>query len=264
MLFAHFISEKEKMWGVVEGNLLRVLEGNPFEEWNVTEKVVLLNDVTLLAPCNPTKIVGVGLNYRDHAKELGMKLPEVPVIFLKPPSAVIGHGQKIVYPSSTRQVEYEAELAVIIKKTARNVALYDADKYILGFTCANDVTARDLQKKDSQWTRAKSFDTFCPLGPYLAVDLQPDHLKIKLMVNGEIRQDSSTSEMIFNVVEIVSFVSSVMTLYPGDVIITGTPSGVGPLNVGDVVSVEIEGIGILTNEVVSDLQASYKNIIDKT
>lgn len=255
MLFAHFISKKEKMWGVVDGNLLLVLEGSPFEEWKVTEMMVPLNDVTLLAPCNPSKIVGVGLNYRDHAKELEMELPDVPVIFLKPSSAVIGHGQKIVYPSSTRQVEYEAELAVIIKRTAKNVALEDANQYILGFTCANDVTARDLQKKDSQWTRAKSFDTFCPLGPYLAVDLQPDHLKIKLMVNGEIRQNSSTSEMIFNVVEIVSFVSSVMTLYPGDVILTGTPSGVGPLKVGDVVSVEIEGIGILTNEVVSDLQS---------
>lgn len=251
MRFAHFVSQKAKMWGVVEGKLIRVLQGSPFGEWRATEDMVSLKDVTLLAPCNPSKIVCVGLNYRDHAKELGMMLPQIPVIFLKPPSAVIGHGQKIVYPSSSRQVEYEAELAVVIKKTIRNVPAEHVGPYILGFTCANDVTARDLQREDGQWTRAKSFDTFCPLGPFLAVDLKPDCLTIKLTVNGEIRQNSSTGEMIFPVAKLVSFISSVMTLYPGDVVMTGTPPGVGPLRVGDVVSVEIEGIGILTNEVVA-------------
>lgn len=251
MRFAHFIYQEAKHWGILEGELLKVLQGSPFGKWRATEDTVPLKDVTLLPPCYPSKIVCVGLNYRDHAKELGMILPKVPVIFLKPPSAVIGHGQEIVYPSSSRQVDYEAELAVVIKKTTRHVPVENVSSYIMGLTCGNDVTARDLQREDGQWTRAKSFDTFCPIGPFLAVDLDPDCLKIKLTVNGEIRQNSSTSEMIFTVAELVSFISSVMTLYPGDVIMTGTPSGVGPLRVGDVVSVEIEGIGILTNKVVA-------------
>lgn len=251
MRFAHFIYQETKHWGILEGKLLKVLQGSPFGEWKETEAMVSLSDVTFLPPCYPSKIVCVGLNYRDHARELGMMIPKVPVIFLKPPSAVIGHGQKIVYPSSSQQVDYEAELVVVIKKTTRYVPVENVSSYIMGLTCGNDVTARDLQREDGQWTRAKSFDTFCPLGPFLAVDLDPNCLKIKLTVNGEVRQNSSTSEMIFTVAELVSFISSVMTLYPGDVIMTGTPSGVGPLRVGDVVSVEIEGVGVLTNEVIA-------------
>lgn len=211
-----------------------------------------LGTVRVLAPCRPSKIVCVGLNYRDHARELGYSFPEEPVLFLKPPTTVIGPGEAIRYPAMARQVDYEAELAVVIGKTARRVRAAEAYEYILGYTCANDVTARDLQKKDGQWTRAKSFDTFCPLGPYIVTELDPGNCTISLYLNGERRQHSSTKEFIFDVGYLVSFISHVMTLYPEDVILTGTPAGVGPLRPGDTVVVEIEGIGRLQNQVVAE------------
>lgn len=197
----------------------------------------------------PSKIVCVGLNYRDHAAELKMELPRYPVLFLKPPSALIFNGDAIVYPPQTRELHYEAELAVIIRNRCKNVAEEEASKHILGFTCGNDVTARDLQKLDGQWMRAKSFDTFCPLGPEAISGIEPDNLEIKLLLNGEIKQSSNTSNMIFKVNYLISFVSRIMTLEPEDVILTGTPPGVGPMRVGDTVEIEIEKIGKLTNKI---------------
>ena len=196
------------------------------------------------------KIILVGLNYRDHARELKMPIPKNPIIFLKPPTTLIGNLDKIIYPKQSKRIDYEAELALVIKKTCRNIKSQDAKKYILGYTCLNDVTARDLQKIDGQWTRAKSFDSFCPIGPWIETDLDPSKLQIRCWLNNKLKQDSSTAQLIFPVEKLVSFISSIMTLYPGDVISTGTPSGVGPMQPGDRVEVEIEGIGKLTNQVV--------------
>ena len=212
-------------------------------------EVLALQDVQLLAPCQPTKIVCVGLNYAEHAQELKMELPEEPVIFLKPPSATLGPGGQIVYPASSQQVDYEGELGVVIGKRCKNVPAGEAEKYILGYTCFNDVTARDLQRKDGQWTRAKSFDTFASFGPWIA-SIDPTHVDIQTRVNGKTMQKSNTFDLIFEVPELVEFISGVMTLEPGDVIATGTPPGVGPLQKGDVVEVEIEGIGVLKNSVI--------------
>jgi 2-keto-4-pentenoate hydratase/2-oxohepta-3-ene-1,7-dioic acid hydratase in catechol pathway len=197
----------------------------------------------------PSKIVAVGLNYRDHAAELKMSIPETPIIFLKPPTAVIFNNEPIVYPPQTKELHYEAELAVVIKDRIKNIPPEEAFNHILGFTCANDVTARDLQRLDGQWTRAKSFDTFCPLGPEIVSGINPDNLKIRLFLNGEIKQSSNTSNMIFKVDFLISFISHIMTLEPEDVILTGTPPGVGPMGKGDRVMVEIEGIGKLENVV---------------
>ncbi|MDV0445078.1 putative protein YisK [Methanimicrococcus sp. At1] len=221
-----------------------------------------LSSVLVLPPVNPSKIVCAGLNYKDHAKELNMELPENPLLFLKPPSAILSHEGLIEYPTESGQVDYEAELGIVIGKTCRHVSADDAFDYVLGYTCFNDVTARDLQRADGQWTRAKSFDTFAPAGPFIVTPeelsqngLSPDNLMISCRVirneNEEVRQNSSTSEFIFNISELISFISSVMTLETGDIIATGTPPGVGELLVGDVVEVEIEGIGILRNTVVS-------------
>ena len=197
----------------------------------------------------PSKIVCVGRNYADHAKELGNAVPTEPIIFLKPPSAVNAPGGTIVLPPQSERVEYEGELAVVIGRQARNVVAAEWRDYVYGFSCANDVTARDLQKKDVQFSRGKGFDTFCPIGPSIETDLDPSSLRIRTRVNGETRQDGNTSQMIFPVPVILEFISSIMTLYPGDVILTGTPAGVGPLAAGDTVEVEIEGIGTLRNVV---------------
>jgi 2-keto-4-pentenoate hydratase/2-oxohepta-3-ene-1,7-dioic acid hydratase in catechol pathway len=248
MHLAQFYYRQRPAWGVVSEEGVRLISGSPYEDWNMTDELLSLDSLRLLPPCNPSKIVCVGLNYRDHARELGQGVPEEPILFLKPPTAAIGHRQRIIYPAASRQVDYEAELAVVIRSQMKDAGEDEARAGILGYTCGNDVTARDLQKKDVQWTRAKSFDTFCPLGPWLATGLDPGRLCIKLILNGETRQDSSTSEMIFPVARLVSFVTSVMTLFPGDVIMTGTPAGVGAMQPGDTVTVEIEKIGILTNE----------------
>jgi 2-keto-4-pentenoate hydratase/2-oxohepta-3-ene-1,7-dioic acid hydratase in catechol pathway len=227
-----------------------LLEGSVFDDArpNII-KSVDINDISLLAPAEPSKIVCAGLNYKEHAKELEMDMPERPVIFLKPPSAVIGPDDLIIYPDQTAQLEYEAELAIVIKKKVRSVTIQQSRDYILGYTCLNDITARDIQKQDIQWTRAKSFDSFCPLGPYIETELNPNNLTIKLSVNGIIKQLSSTSDMIFGIERLISFVSDVMTLMPGDIVATGTPKGVGPLKRGDSVDIEIEGIGRLSNKV---------------
>jgi 2-keto-4-pentenoate hydratase/2-oxohepta-3-ene-1,7-dioic acid hydratase in catechol pathway len=203
----------------------------------------------LTTPIAPTKIVCVGRNYADHAKELGNEAPPEPILFLKPPSAVIAHEATIVRPAISQRVDFEGELAVVIGRTAKHVKAAGWRDYVLGFTCANDVTARDLQKKDVQFTRGKGFDTFCPLGPHIESDLDVSDLRIATRVNGETRQDGRTSQMIFSCGALVEFITAVMTLVPGDVILTGTPAGVGPLNAGDTVEVEIEGIGVLRNAV---------------
>jgi 2-keto-4-pentenoate hydratase/2-oxohepta-3-ene-1,7-dioic acid hydratase in catechol pathway len=198
---------------------------------------------------HPTKIIAIGLNYLDHAKELNMDIPEYPLIFMKPPTAVIGDGEIIIYPPQTQELHYEGELGIVIGKKARNLSVEEAQDCIAGYTCSNDVTARDLQRLDGQWTRSKSFDTFCPLGPRIVKNIDPTNLAITTRVNSVTKQNSNTNQMIFNAYKLVSYISAIMTLLPGDVISTGTPPGVGELQVGDVVEVEIEGIGILRNTV---------------
>ena len=197
----------------------------------------------------PTKIVAVGRNYAEHAKELGNETPAEPIIFLKPPSALLSHEGTIVRPPQSQRVDYEGELALVIGTRARNVRADRWRDVVQGFTCANDVTARDLQKKDVQFTRGKSFDTFCPLGPHIETDLDPGDLSLVTRVNGQVKQNSRTSKMVFACPVLIEFITAVMTLEPGDVILTGTPSGVGPLSAGDTVEVEIEGIGTLRNHV---------------
>jgi 2-keto-4-pentenoate hydratase/2-oxohepta-3-ene-1,7-dioic acid hydratase in catechol pathway len=238
-------------YGVVEPEGIRVHQGTPFVAWEPTEVLLAFDDVHLLAPVFPTKVVCVGRNYADHAAEHGVAVPDEPVIFLKPTTAVIGPGAAIVLPSEAREVHHEAELAIVVGRVAHRVAAEDASGYILGYTAANDVSARDLQKKDGQWTRAKGFDTFCPLGPAIETEVDPIDLRITCSVNGELRQEASTADMVFGVGEIFAFVSRVMTLLPGDVILTGTPAGVGPIRPGDRVEVEIERIGLLANPVVA-------------
>lgn len=208
-----------------------------------------LEDVKILPPIYPSKVVCVGLNYQDHAAELDMDLPDEPVLFLKPPTTVIGPADPIIYPPESRQVDYEAELAVIVGQNAHKISADDASNYIAGYTVLNDVTARDLQQKDGQWTRAKSFDTFCPLGPWMETDLDPANQRISMRVNGELKQNSNTRNMIFPVEELFSFISHIMTLNPGDVIATGTPPGVGELQVGDLAEAAVEGVGTLRNRV---------------
>jgi 2-keto-4-pentenoate hydratase/2-oxohepta-3-ene-1,7-dioic acid hydratase in catechol pathway len=202
-----------------------------------------------LSDITPTKIVCVGRNYADHAKELGNEAPAEPILFLKPPSALLKDGGTIVRPAISNVVHHEGELAIVIGRRAKNVKRTDWRDFVLGFTCANDVTARDLQKKDVQFTRGKGFDTFCPVGPHIEMDLDVGNLRVQVRVNGEVRQDGNTSQMIFDCGFLVEFISSIMTLEPGDLILTGTPAGVGPLESGDTVEVEIEGIGVLRNDV---------------
>ncbi len=200
----------------------------------------------------PSKVVCAGLNYIDHAKELNMAIPKEPIIFLKPSSSVIYDGDTIILPSSSGKVDYEAELAIVISKECRNIKPENYMDYVKGFCCLNDVTARDLQKQDGQWTRAKSFDTFCPVGKKIIKDIDPDNVKIQSFVNNELKQDSNTSNFIFKTAELLSFISGIMTLYPGDIIATGTPPGIGQLKHNDTVEIRIEGIGSLINFVKND------------
>jgi 2-keto-4-pentenoate hydratase/2-oxohepta-3-ene-1,7-dioic acid hydratase in catechol pathway len=245
-------SAGETRWALFEDDGLYWLEGDPFGEWAQGTEVVSLAGVRFLTPCTPTKIVAVGLNYLSHAEEVGASVPREPLFFLKPPSAVLAHGERIVYPAGlSKRVDYEGELAVVIGRRAKGVSPDEALEHVLGYTCANDVTARDLQGRDDQWTRAKGFDTFCPLGPIISTGLEPDDLTIRTRLNGVVRQQDSTRKMIFSVEELISHISAVMTLEAGDVILTGTPAGVGELKPGDRVEVEIEGIGTLANSVVS-------------
>jgi len=212
-----------------------------------------LRDVAVVPPVMPTKIICAAVNYPAHADEVGLAVPQEPVLFLKPPSAVIGTGMPIILPAASRRVDYEAELAVVMGKACRNVEPEDAAEHIFGYACANDVTARDLQKKDGQYARAKGFDSFCPIGPWIETQVpDPSDLAINTRINGETVQQGSTKDMLFSPYRLVSFISKVMTLQPGDVVLTGTPQGVGPLRHGDEVRVEIEAVGILINRVIAE------------
>lgn len=226
--------------GAVEEDRVYPLEGRGF--YNIEE-------LKILPPVRPGKIVALALNYRSHADEMEMPLPQEPLIFLKPPSAVIGHGDTILLPSMSKRVDYEGEIGVIIGKRTRGVSPKEALEYVMGYTCFNDVTARDLQSKDGLFTRAKGFDTFAVIGPWIETRLDPFSLSIRTRLNGQVVQEGNTSDLIFDVPTVVSFVSRIMTLEPGDVIAMGTPPGVGPLSPGDTVEVEIDGIGRLTNPV---------------
>jgi 2-keto-4-pentenoate hydratase/2-oxohepta-3-ene-1,7-dioic acid hydratase in catechol pathway len=252
MRIARYGYEGTVRYGVIDAanGTVREIAGEPFDGIRETKIAHRLEDVLLLAPVSPGKIVAVGLNYRDHAKEVGMLIPEEPLLFLKASSAVIGPGADIVYPRQSKHVDYEAELAVVIGRRAKDVTAGDAAGYIFGYTCINDVTARDLQIKDVQFARSKGFDTFAPIGPWIVTDIDPSALPIRCLVNGEQRQAGNTRDMGSDVFRLVEYISSNMTLYPGDVIATGTPSGVGRLHPGDVVTVEVGGIGSLTNRVV--------------
>jgi len=251
--YCRYSAGGETRWGVLDQDTVTPLDGNPFDGPSSTAGDSLaLSSVQLLPPCLPSKILGVGTNYRAHAAEMGKPIPDEPLLFMKPPSALIGHNQPIIRPSGSWRVDFEGELAVVIGRPARRVAEKDAFDYIFGFTVCNDVTVRDLQKKDGQFTRAKGFDTFCPVGPVLAVGLDPADLRIRTWQNGALKQDSRTSDLIFSVARVIAVASRVMTLEPGDLITTGTPSGVGPIQPGDRVDIEVEGIGILSNPVVEE------------
>jgi 2-keto-4-pentenoate hydratase/2-oxohepta-3-ene-1,7-dioic acid hydratase in catechol pathway len=255
MRIVRFEQEGRSGYGILEGEQISVLWATPYNDGlkNTTGEVMSLPEVTLLAPCEPTKIVALGLNYRDHAAEIGHPLPEEPLIFMKPSTAVIGPDEDIRYPAMSRQVDYEAELAVVIGRPCRHIKEQDYRDYILGFTCINDVTARDLQRKDGQFTRSKSFDTFAPLGPWIETVIpDPDNLAVEAYLNGERRQHGNTRNMIFGVAAQVAFISRIMTLLPGDVIATGTPSGIGPMVPGDVVEIRVEGVGTLRNRLVTE------------
>lgn len=250
MKLARFLKDSSIKFGVVEGGNVIEIEGSIFGNFKKTSVSYKRSDVKLLAPCEPSKVIAIGLNYKAHAAEFNKPLPEEPMLFMKPSTAVIGPDDQIIYPHHmSRRVDYEGELGVVVGKKAHMVKKEDAIEYILGYTCFNDVTARDLQGKDIQYTRAKGFDTFAPMGPWIETELNPADVRIETYLNSEKRQDTSTRDMIFDVYHLLSFVSHVMTLLPGDVITTGTPSGVGKMKPGDKVEVKIEGIGILVNNV---------------
>jgi len=237
-------------YGLVRDQTVHHLASDLWAQPRLGPAVASLEEVALLAPCQPTKVIAIGRNYAAHAAEHGAQIPAEPLFFLEPPSAVIGPGAAILYPNHLSQrVEHEAELAVVIGRQARQVQREEASAFIWGYTCANDITARDLQRRDGQWARGKGFDTFCPLGPWIVPNLDTSDLRVRCRVNGELRQDGRTRDMIFSIEELIAYVSAVMTLEPGDVLLTGTPAGVGPLLPGDRVVVEIESIGTLENEV---------------
>lgn len=253
MKYLRFAADRKICYGLLEDkNRIAELE-EPISIWppdktNRTGRFYQVDQVSLLVPCLPSKIICLGLNYRRHAEEMQQELPKQPIVFMKPATAVIGPGQAIIYPPQSKRVDYEAELGVVIGRPAYRVERAEALDYVFGYTCANDVTARDKQPALGQWTYAKSFDTFCPLGPVIETAIEnPEALRLKGFLNGKLVQDSSTADHIYTVAEIIEYVTGCMTLLPGDVIITGTPAGVGPLQPGDRFSVEIEQIGSLEN-----------------
>ena len=244
--------EGHRRFGILKGSTIKLLDGAPYRGINLTKERVPTKDAKLLAPCAPTKIIGLGLNYYDHAKELGMTLPTSPLTFLKPSTSVIGPDAEIIYPSTSHRVDYEGELAVIIKKHAWRVSKEDALKYVLGYSCFNDVTARDLQNSDSQWTRAKGFDTFAAVGPCIETELDPTDVLVETYLNGKGKQSGSSNNMIYSVADVINFITHVMTLLPGDIIAMGTPSGIGPMYPSDTVEVKIKPIGTLRNKVADN------------
>jgi 2-keto-4-pentenoate hydratase/2-oxohepta-3-ene-1,7-dioic acid hydratase in catechol pathway len=255
MRIVRFSRENETKYGLIEDGLVHSLAGDPFEyftagsEFERDGRTYPLEDVRLLVPCRPSKIACLGVNYRRHAAEMEHTLPAAPLLFLKPSTAIIGPDDKIVLPLNWKRVDFEGELGVVIGKKAKYISEEEAGEYVLGYTCFNDVTERSLQKEDGQWTRAKGFDTFAPAGPWIETGIDPGDLKLETYLNGELRQSARTSEMVFGIPRLISFISGVMTLLPGDIIATGTPSGIAAMQPGDVVEVKIEKIGTLRNAV---------------
>ncbi|HJX03326.1 MAG TPA: fumarylacetoacetate hydrolase family protein [Dehalococcoidia bacterium] len=257
MRIVRFRAGRNTKYGIMKDNKIYGYKGQPFgrlkcppDSFKADGTEYRLDQIKLLAPCTPSKIVCLGVNYHSHAQEFSHPVPSTPLIFLKPSTAVIGPEDKIVLPNSGR-IDYECELAIVIGKLIKDAPLAVAADYILGYTCFNDVSDRTAQKQDEQWTRAKGYDTFAPMGPWIETELCPDDLLIETCLNGVCKQSSRTSHLIFGVPYLVSFISSVMTLLPGDVIATGTPSGVGPMHAGDMVEIKIEGVGTLTNRAVN-------------
>ncbi|UCE97490.1 MAG: fumarylacetoacetate hydrolase family protein [Dehalococcoidia bacterium] len=252
MKIVRFSADTKVKYGILDGHKIKVIEGKPFRHIKPTGHMYPRNEVKLLAPCEPSKIIAMGLNYHSHAKELNLSLPNSPLTFLKPSTAVIGPGADIVYPSISARVDYEGELAVVIKRPIWRVPAIDALDYVLGYACFNDVTARDLQNHDGQWTRAKGFDTFAAIGPWIETELNPSSVVLETYLNGKLKQRGNTADLIYSIPEIINFISNVMTLLPGDIIATGTPSGVGPMYPGDTVEVRIPQLGTLRNFVIKN------------
>jgi 2-keto-4-pentenoate hydratase/2-oxohepta-3-ene-1,7-dioic acid hydratase in catechol pathway len=250
MKIVRFTHGEKIEWGLQFEDGIQSIVGNPYEEIKTVHTFHRSSDIKIMPPCAPSKIVALGVNYKSHGEEMNHTPPSEPLIFLKPPTSIIGPEGKIIYPPSSQRVDYEGELGVVIKSLASNISKEKAKDYIFGYTCLNDVTARDLQQKDVQWTRAKGFDTFCPIGPCIETELDPSDLSLATYLNGQVKQSTRTSMLIFDVFTCISFISHVMTLLPGDVIATGTTSGIGPMQNGDTVEVKIEGIGTLRNYVV--------------
>jgi 2-keto-4-pentenoate hydratase/2-oxohepta-3-ene-1,7-dioic acid hydratase in catechol pathway len=248
-----FEREGRPAWGVLgENGDVRSATGTPFVDLEPGDVVGSQNDVRLLAPVTPSKIVCVGRNYREHAAEFSNPVPEEPLLFLKPPSAIVGPGDDVIYPELSSRVDHEAELCVVIGRSAHRVRSRDAASIVGGYTCGNDVTARDIQKSDGQWTRGKGFHTFCPLGPWMETEFDPTDVRVVCSVNGDTRQDGRTSAMIFDIPYLIEYISRFTRLEVGDVIMTGTPEGVGSVEIGDTMTVEVEGLGSLTNTVVAE------------
>lgn len=241
--------QNEIHWGWLNSNFVGKIEGDIYGDFRRFDADIPINKVKVLSPAAPSKIICIGRNYAAHAAEHKVDVPEIPIIFLKPPSSIIGHNETIILPPQSDQVEHEAELAVVIKKSGRWIEPDDVQNYIFGYTIANDVTARDLQRSDGQWTRGKGFDTFCPVGPFIETEFDDSDALITCRVNDQVRQMASTRDMIFPVETLIAFISSVMTLNRGDVVLTGTPAGVGVLKSGDTIEIEIEGIGTLINNI---------------
>ena len=245
MRLVRFNSGDSTSYGILDGDSIRQIMGEPFAKINYSGETVALADVKLLAPVEPKKIVLVGLNFASHAAEIHQETPSEPLIFFKPSSAVVASGEEIVLPHQSTQVEIEAELTVVIGKRAKNVSQEKVRDHILGYTVANDVTARDIQFSDLQWARSKAFDSFCPVGPWIETDFEPENKRISSTINGETKQDASTSEMVFSPEYLISYISHNFTLEPGDIVLTGSPAGISRVVAGDVVQCSIEGIGTL-------------------
>jgi 2-keto-4-pentenoate hydratase/2-oxohepta-3-ene-1,7-dioic acid hydratase in catechol pathway len=252
MKIVRFAAGARVEYGILTGESIQAITGKPYRTIKLTDRYYRLNEVRLLSPCLPSKIVAMGLNYRKHAEEVKLPIPQTPLIFLKPPTSVIGPEDNIVLPPSSTRVDYEGELAVVIKKKASHVSEAEALEYVLGYTCLNDVSARDHQRDDVQWTRSKGFDTFGPVGPCIETELDPGNIMLETYLNGELKQQSNTDDLIYPVPTQISFISDVMTLLPGDIIATGTPSGIGRMLPGDTVEIKIASIGTLRNYVATN------------
>ncbi len=249
------------VWGLLKENLIYPMTQAPYLGGQVDEEPRPADEVQLVAPVTPTKVICVGRNYAEHAAELGNEVPPEPLIFLKPPSSIIGPDAAVVYPAISERVDHEGELALVIGRRVRNLREQDAAGAIFGYTVANDVTARDLQRKDGQWTRGKGFDTFAPIGPWIDTDFDPTNRQVRCLVNGEVRQDGNTSLLIYSIGHVLAHVSRFMTLEPGDVVLTGTPAGVGAVQPGDVMTVEVEGLGTISNPVIDEDEARRRGLL---